>query len=573
MVSRGSVLAVLVALAACSPAKTDAPASVAAPSTPTAPVGAVLTTSPDIKPEDIAARDKELADDKWEGRGPGTLAGEASAQWIADEMKRIGLEPGVDGQWFQTVDMVAQTVIPDKSSLSMTTEKGETIGFKYADEAVYQTRRQTEPTVSFKDTDVVFVGYGVVAPEAKWNDYAGVDVKGKTVVMFVNDPGFITNDPKLFNGKAMTYYGRWTYKYEEASRQGAAAALLIHETEPAAYGWDVVRSSWTGEQADLVRADGGVSRTLMEGWITLDKAKEVFAKSGLDIDKLRAAANKPGFKPVVMSGLKASGVITQSVERRQSRNVAGTIRGSEHPDEHVIFTAHWDHLGKGVAKSNDPNEDVINNGAIDNASGVATMLEIAEKMASGEKPKRSVTFIAVTLEESGLLGSAYFADYPFIPLNKIVAGINLDAVQPIGLTKDVTVIGSGASELEDLLKPILKAQGRYAAPDANPQAGYFYRSDHVSLAKKGVPMLYLDTGIDAVNGGKDVGKKIGEDYTTKHYHGPSDEFDPSWDWSGIAQDADTLYQLTSQIANSDKWPNWYKTNEFRSIRDASLKAK
>jgi Zn-dependent M28 family amino/carboxypeptidase len=556
------------ALTACGKKEEPAPA---APAAPPGPIGAQLTTSPEITAADLAARDKELADDKYEGRGPGTVAGEASAQWIADEMKRAGLEPGgPDGDWFQKVEMVAQTVDPATSSLKIA-GKDKTWDLKLGPEAVYITKKQDQPTVSFADSDLVFVGYGVVAPEAKWNDYAGLDAKGKTVVMFVNDPGFVTNDPKLFNGKAMTYYGRWTYKYEEAARQHATAALIIHETKPAAYGWDVVESSWTGEQADLVRSDNGADRAMLEGWITLDKAKELFASAGLDIDAMRAAANKPGFKPVAMTGLKASATINQKIEKRTSRNVVGVVKGAVRPDEHILLMAHWDHLGKGV--SDDPNADVINNGAIDNATGVSSILEIAEKIAAGPKPQRSVTFMAVTLEESGLLGSAYFAEHPFIPLNKIVGGLNIDALQPQGPSKDVVVIGAGASQMEDTLNAVLKEAGRYARPDPEPEAGYFYRSDHISLSKKGVPMLYIDSGIDLVDGGEAAGKAIGEHYRSTDYHQPSDQFHDDWDFSGMEADIKVDFEVASRFANSEGWPEWFPGNEFKATREASLKGK
>jgi len=552
------VSAVCLALAACSPAA-ETPATEAGPPH--------LPTSADITAADLAARVKELADDKYEGRGPGTEAGEAAAQWIADEFKRLGLEP-VNGSYFQTVEMVAQTVDNATSSFSVSAN-GQPIDFKLGPDAVIGTKRQDQPTVTVTDSDMVFVGYGVVAPEAGWNDYAGVDVKGKTVVMFVNDPGFITNDDTLFNGKAMTYYGRWTYKYEEAGRQGAAGVILIHETEPASYGWNVVEGSWTGEQADLVRSDNGVSRAMFEGWITLDKATELFKAAGLDIDAQRAAANKRGFKPVAMKGLKASATLNQTIEHRQSRNVIATIPGETAPDEHVLFMAHWDHLGKNTKAM--PGVDNIYNGAVDNATGVSAILDIAEKMASGPKPQRSVTFLSVTLEESGLLGSAYFGDYPLIPLNKIVGGINLDAISPIGRTKDVTVIGAGASQLEDRLKAILDAQGRVARPDPEPQAGYFYRSDHVSLAKKGVPMLYIDGGMEALDGGEEKGLAVSKSYREAFYHSPFDEFQEDWDFSGMEEDAKVAYELALGLANSSDWPEWYEGNEFRATREASLK--
>ena len=575
MSARAALAVAAIALAAaCSPAKPPEPvASATAPATPAGPVAFFAKTTPDINAADFASRDKELADDKYEGRGPGTVAGEASAQWVADEMKRIGLEPaGDNGTYFQTVQMVAQTVDPAKSTFGIDAS-GKAVAFEYGKDVVYASKRQkdTDATVSFKDSDMIFVGYGVNAPERNWNDFAGIDVKGKTIVMFVNDPGFITNDAKLFNGKAMTYYGRWTYKFEEAARQGATAALIIHETGPAAYGWNVVHDSWTGTQSDLVRDNGGADRAMLEGWITLDKATELFKDAGMDIDKLRAAANKPGFKAVPITGAKLSATITQTIKRTPSRNVLGVLKGSTHPDENVIYTAHWDHLGK--KDGGKPGEDVISNGAVDNASGVAAILEIAEKMKSDPPMPRSVTFIAVTLEESGLLGSAYYADHPTIPLNKIVAGINIDAIQPIGRTKDVTVIGYGASELEDVLKEALKKQGRVAKADPEPEKGYFYRSDHISLAKKGVPMLYAEGGIDKIDGGVKAGEAAGADYREHRYHGVKDEFDPNWDLTGVVEDMNMLYDVGHTIANGDKWPTWRKGNEFEAARKASLAGK
>jgi Zn-dependent M28 family amino/carboxypeptidase len=524
-------------------------------------------TSPEITAADLGYRIKELADDKYEGRAPGTPTGEAAAQWIADEFKRVGALPGnPDGTYFQTVEMVAQTVDPNTSSLKIAGPAGKAWDLKLGPDAVFITKDQANATVAFENSDLVFVGYGVVAPEANWNDYAGIDVKGKTVVMFVNDPGFVTNDETLFNGKAMTYYGRWTYKFEEAARQGATAALIIHEEIPAAYGWGVVEGSWTGEQADLVRADAGASRAKLEGWIQLNHATELFKAAGLDIDTMRAAANKPGFKPVPMTGLKASATINQTIRKETSRNVVATIRGTEKPTEHVLLMAHWDHLGKGT--SDDPNADVINNGAVDNATGTAAIIEIAEKLAAGPAPQRSVTFVAVTLEESGLLGSAYFAENPLFPLKDIVGGINIDALQPSGPAKDVIVIGAGASQMEDLLTTVLAETGRTIRPDEHPENGYFYRSDHISLAKKGVPMLYIDSGIDLVEGGVAAGEAIGKKYTDEAYHKPADEYADDWDLSGMAADITVDYQVVNRLANSTDWPNWNEGNEFKALRDA-----
>jgi Zn-dependent M28 family amino/carboxypeptidase len=566
---RRSLAFVLIAglLAACSPNAPERPADEDA--APSAPVGAKLATVPDITAADIAARVKELADDKYEGRGPGSVAGEASAQWIADEMKRAGLEPGNGDSWFQTVGMVAQTTLKETSSLTVTTPAGP-MELRIGADAVFNTPRQDAETVSVADTDMVFVGYGVAAPEAGWNDYAGVDVRDKTVVMFVNDPGFITNDASLFNGRAMTYYGRWTYKFEEASRQGAAAVLLIHETEPASYGWEVVQSSWTGEQANLVLKDAGASLVDIQGWISLETATKLFEAAGLDIDAQRAAANKRGFKAVPMSGLKLSGTVNQTAEKRTSRNVIGTRKGATTPEEHVLFVAHWDHLGKDDTAM--PGVDNIYNGAVDNATGTAIILEAAEAIGAQPALDRSVTFLAVTLEESGLLGSAYFADNPLIPLNKIVGGLNIDAVLPIGATRDVIVVGAGASQLEDMLKTALDKVGMVARPDPEPQAGYFYRSDHISLAKKGVPMLYLDGGLDAVDGGEARGKAMADAYNKTFYHAPLDEYRDSWDFTGLEAVARIALDVAQQVGKAGAWPEWYEGNEFRAIRENSLKS-
>ncbi len=567
--SATSLLAI--ALAGCDPIERDKPAAPAAPAAadPNA-VTSTLTTSPEITGADIGARIKELADDKYEGRGPGTVAGEKAADWIAAEMKRIGLEPGnPDGTYFQIVKMVQQTVDPATSSLKIAGPNNKTWDLKLGPDAVYGTKDQKNKLVTFSDSDLVFVGYGVVAPEANWNDYAGLDAKGKTVVMFVNDPGFITNDATLFNGKAMTYYGRWTYKFEEAARQGATGVLLIHEEKPASYGWGVVEGSWTGVQSDLVRNDGGASRAKLEGWIQLNHATELFKAAGLDIDAMRAAANKRGFKPVPMTGLKATATINQTIEFKDSRNVIGTVKGSEKPDEHVLLMGHWDHLGKGT--STDPNEDVINNGAVDNGTGTAAILEIGEKFAAGPKPKRSVTVLAVTLEESGLLGSAYFGENPVIPLKNIVGGVNIDALLPTSPAKDAVVIGAGASELEDTLKAVLAESNRVITPDPTPESGRFYRSDHISLAKKGVPMLYVDSGEDLINGGTAAGAAAAKNYTDNLYHKPADEYSDSWDLSGLEADVKVDYEVVNRIANSDAWPNWYAGNEFKALRDAQRK--
>lgn len=564
-----TITAAALALAACSP-------SSPAPETPAPPAEELLlplpeATVPEITAPDIAVRVKTLADDIFEGRGPGTPAGEASAAWIAAELARIGLKPAGDGgTWYQKVEMVNQTVDPATSSLVLTWPDQEELSLDLKDQAVVWTKRQNTDHISFAPSDVVFVGYGAVAPEYGWNDYAGQDYTGKTVLILVNDPGFATEDPELFNGKAMTYYGRWTYKFEEAARQGAAAALVIHETEPAAYGWDVVANSWTGAQSDLVRPNGGEDRAMMEGWVQRDVAVDMFAKAGLDFEAMKTAARTRGFQPVALEGVKARGEIHQTIDRLESRNVIGVLPGSATPEEYVLYTAHWDHLGmKTGAPGEDFYADQIFNGAVDNATGAAGILEIAEAMKA-QTLDRSMMFLFVTLEESGLLGSEYFANNPAVPLNRIVAGINIDAALPMGQTRDMTVVGFGASELEDMLTEVLVAHDRIVTPDGRPEAGYFYRSDHISLAKKGVPMLYAGEGEDKREGGIAAGRAAAAAYTAERYHKPMDEYSDDWDLSGFQEDLQALYEVGLRIANSDAWPTWYPGNEFEAVRKESL---
>jgi Zn-dependent M28 family amino/carboxypeptidase len=568
----------LVALAACGGPKQEAPAPTPAAETP--PAETLLlplptTTTADINASDLAERIKALADDTFEGRGPGTPVGEASAAWIGAEMARVGLEPaGDEGTYFQKVAMVNQTIDPEQSFLTFSAPDGTGIPTVLKEDSVIWTKHQDVDQISLASSDVVFVGYGIVAPEYGWNDYADQDYAGKTVVILVNDPGFATGDPELFKGKSMTYYGRWTYKYEEAARQGAAAAIIVHETEPASYGWDVIRNSWSGAQSDLVRTDGGANRAQVEGWITRDMAETLFSTAGMDFEAMKAAARTRAFQPAPLTGVKAAGKIVQTIDELDSRNVIGVLPGTTKPDEYVLYTAHWDHLGKKTgAKTGAPGEDFyedqIFNGAVDNATGVSALLELAEAFAQAPH-ERSVMFLSVTLEESGLLGSEYFAENPTVPLNKIVAGLNMDGALPIGPTRNMVVIGYGASELEDRLAEILKADNRVVTPDGKPEAGYFYRSDHISLAKRGVPMLYADGGEDKVDGGVAAGKAAAAAYTAERYHKPMDEYSDDWDLSGFAQDIQALYAVGEGIADSSDWPTWYAGNEFEAARKQSL---
>ena len=568
----------LVALAACGGPKQET--SVDTPVAETPPAETLLLplptdTTSDINARDLTERVKALADDTFEGRGPGTPIGEAAAAWIGAEMARIGLQPGGDdGTYFQKVAMVNQTIDPAQSFLTFTAPDGTEMPTVMKEDSVIWTKHQDLTTISFEPSDVVFVGYGVVAQEYDWNDYAGQDVTGKTVVMLVNDPGFATGDPALFKGNAMTYYGRWTYKFEEAARQGATAAIMVHETEPASYGWDVVKNSWSAAQSDLVRADGGADRALMEGWISRAMAEKLVASADKDFEALKNAAKTPGFQPVPLTGLKATGEIVQTIENLDSRNVIGVLPGTTAPDEYMLYTAHWDHLGKKTgqktgAPGEDFYEDQIFNGAVDNATGASALLEMAEAFAA-EPHDRSLLFVSVTLEESGLLGSEYFAEHPTVPLNKIVAGVNMDGALPVGRTHNMVVIGYGASQLEDRLAAILKANDRVITPDGKPEAGYFYRSDHISLAKRGVPMLYADGGEDKLEGGIAAGKAAAAAYTAERYHKPMDEYSDDWDLSGFTEDIQALYALGEGIADSADWPTWYPGNEFEAIRKESL---
>ena len=522
-------------------------------------------TSPDINAKDILARDKAISDDVFEGRGPGTKNGEAAAQWLADELKRIGIKPGNHGSYFQKVPSVVIALDAAKSSLTFDTAQG-ALTPKFPDETTYWTPQYKSDTVTISNSSLVFVGYGVVAPEYGWNDYAGVDVKGKTVVILINDPGNedADPDPKFFKGKAMTYYGRWTYKYEEAARQGAAAAIIVHETGPAAYGYQVVRNSNSGNKSWLERADKNASMAPIQGWITLDTAKDLFKRAGLDYLQEKADANKRGFKAVAMTGETLDVKAISHISHLNTRNVVGVIPGTKHSGDVIIYSAHWDHLG---IKPDIPGDDKIYNGAIDNGMGDSMVSELAEAFAHDKKPQRSIAFIFWTLEEQGLLGSEYFAEHPIWPLSHIVAAINLDADLPEGPTHDMTFRGATESELEDILAGALKTQNRVLTPDPEPEKGGFFRSDHFSLALRGVPAITPDSGLDVVAGGKAAGIAMRDDYRIHHYHQPSDEFNPNWDMANIVEDLEVLHIVGDTLANSDVWPNWRADSEFRAVHD------
>jgi Zn-dependent M28 family amino/carboxypeptidase len=531
-----------------------------------APTHALAQALPPISAAQITRHVQVLASDDYEGRAPGTQGEQKTLRYLTDQLQKFGVKKHTCGCYLQQVPLVASTADPS-TTLNVSGPKGSQ-RYAYMQDVVLWTKRQEE-TASIANSELVFVGYGVVAPEYGWNDYAGLDVKGKTVVMLVNDPGFATRDPALFNGKAMTYYGRWTYKFEEAARQGAAGAILIHDTAGASYPWAVVVNSWTGRQLDMEREDKGATRVAVEGWINTPAAETLFAQAGQDLKKLRVAAAERGFKPVPL-GLRASASLRNKIDFSLSHNVIGIIPGSKFPNEYIIYMAHWDHLGRGVAS----NGDDTYNGAVDNASGVGALLALAENFGKLKtRPQRTIVFLALTAEESGLLGSEYYVSNPWFPLNQTVAAFNMDALGFIGRTRNVVVIGKGKSEMEDYLARAAAGQGRTVEAEPTPEAGYFYRSDHFPFAKRGVPVLYAKAGQDSVANGLAWGTAQAEKYTADRYHKPGDQLDASIDFSGAAEDVQLFAQIGLELANSRAWPNWLPTAEFRAARDASLKAK
>ena len=503
-----------------------------------------------------------LSSDEFQGRAPGTEGGKLTKNFISKTFKDLDLEP-VKGSYFLEVP-TSEITLKDSSYLTLSF-RGNDQKMIAGKDAVFWTKQAREYR-KIRDSEVVFVGYGIVAPEYNWNDYEGIDVRGKTVVILVNDPGFATGKLRLFNGKSMTYYGRWTYKFEEAARQGAAAAIVIHEEEPAGYPWSVVENSWQGPQLDLQRDDLGSDRVILEGWIRDSTLNDVLNFTGFNYDALKEIALEKTFSAFSLRGLTLNSEIHNKVRYLQSHNIAALKKGTSQSDEYILFMAHWDHIG--LMDDAQIGQDNIYNGAVDNATGVAAVLELAKRFSEIET-KRSMLFLAVTLEESGLLGSEYFAKYPPFDLSNIVAGFNYDAILPTGLTNDMIVVGYGASELEDLLEDELSKSGRYVNPDPNPEKGYFYRSDHISFAKRGVPVLYSSGGFDLVDGGREKGFLIAEQYQIEAYHGVEDEYDESWNLDGLNQSIDAIFNVSNKLANTSQWPNWYEGNEFKAVRDLS----
>jgi Zn-dependent M28 family amino/carboxypeptidase len=511
---------------------------------------------------------RELSLDAYEGRAPGSIGEEKTVAYLISKFKAAGLEPGNNGSWTQDVPLIEITA-KNVSPLRIADRNGKAMSFAYGSEYVIGSYRET-PKTDIKQSDMVFVGHGIVAPEKGWNDYASVDVKGKTVVVMVNDPDFENEGlDGPFGGKAMTYYGRWTYKYEEAARQGAAAVLIIHDTAPAAYGWNVVNSSWTGTQFLAQSKDGGKSQTQANGWIQKSVAKDIFAAAGQNLEKQMAAAKQKGFKAVPLN-LTASLSFENDITRKASKNVIGVMKGSKRPDEYVLYTAHWDHLGRCTAAADG---DDICNGAVDNATGTAALVALAEGYTKAGAPDRSVVFLAVTAEESGLLGSKYYAENPVFPLSQTVGGVNMDAFSMSGPAKNLTVIGKGKSQLDTYLEAAAKSEGRTPEMEPTPEKGFFYRSDHFSFAKLGVPMVYFEGGDDLIIGGKAAAQAAADDYDKNRYHAPGDEFDEKWDWSGVMSDLKLYYRVGRMLAMTNAWPNWNEGDEFRAVRDKSRSGK
>ena len=549
-----------------------AAAAVVAACAKPAPAGAdpaVAQAGQAINADSLLQHIKDLSDDSTEGRAPGTPGEDKATSYMQRQFAALGLKPGnPDGSWFQPVELIGYTATP----AVRITAGGKALALRYPQDYV-ATSRHDRPETKVDNSGIVFVGYGVQAPEYGWDDYKGVDVKGKTILMLVNDPpvrlaGDTSQlDSTMFKGKAMTYYGRYTYKYEIATAKGAAAAIVVHETGPAGYPWAVVEGSFSAEQFDVPSATAE-NRVPVEGWMTVDKVKELFADAGLNFDSLHAAARTKEFHPVTLNAT-ATWDIKNRVRKITSKNVVAKLEGSTKPDEYVIYTAHWDHLGRDTTLKGDQ----IYNGALDNASGSSGLLEIAKAYTKlSPPPERSILFLSVTGEEKGLLGSKYYAEHPLYPLTKTLADINMDGVNQWGRTKDMTVIGYGNSTLDDIVTRILAADGRTVRPDAEPEKGFYYRSDHFEFAKQGVPAFDPDAGIEFIGKPDGYGIQKRDEYTNNDYHKPSDEVKPDWDLSGAVEDLRVFFQLGVQVANASSYPEWKPGTEFKARRDSMMGA-
>lgn len=531
-----------------------------------------MTAAPQFSAQRILADTRVLASDEFEGRAPGSAGEEKTVDFLVSSLKNMGLKPGnPDGTYVQRVPLVGITSHPELSF----DVGGTTLALMPINDYVASTSRVAKE-ISVKKSDVVFVGYGVVAPEFGWDDFKDVEVRGKTVVMLINDPPVrdpadpAKLDARTFGGEAMTYYGRWTYKYESAAARGAAACLIVHETGPAAYPFAVVVGSRSRENFELRTPDGNAGHVAVEGWLTLDAAQRLFKAAGQDFAQLKKAAVSRSFRPV---SLNAQATISVKADLRNvdSKNVVAKIEGSDpaRRHEYLIYTAHWDHLGREPKLKGDQ----IFNGAADNAGGVAALLEIARAFQSStaERPPRSVLFLWVTAEEKGLLGSKYYAENPLYPLNRTLANLNIDGVNQYGPTEDVEIVGAGATTIEAIGTEVAKAQGRVTRPESHPERGGYYRSDHFEFAKVGVPAYRPKSGLQYIGQPADYGEKLSAAYVANDYHKVTDEVKPDWTFEGAAQDAEMLYQVGSRLAQAKEWPQWLPGNEFKARRDAQLK--
>ena len=506
-----------------------------------------------------------LSSDEFMGRMPFTEGEQLTTSFLESKFKEMGLEPGNGDSYFQEVPMVSIITYPEQS-IAFKGAQGSVVGEGLKDFVIWTQR--TDSVVRIQDAEVVFAGFGIVAPEYGWDDYKNLDVKGKIVVVMINDPGFGSEDPTFFKGNTMTYYGRWTYKYEEAVRQGALGCLIVHNTIPAGYGFNNIQNSWKASKLYLDDRGQEKYKLGFEGWITLPFAKQLFEKMGKNESELLQSARKADFQGV-STGMTLSTSLAVKPTYNVTKNVIAKVTGKTAPEEVIIYTAHWDHIGIGKP---DETGDSIYNGALDNASGTSALLALAKAFKTDEQPDRTVVFLSVTAEEQGLWGSAYYAKNPIYPKEKTVANINMDGVNPYGKMKDVSVIGVGQSEMEDLLDEELKKLGRYAAPEPNPVVGYYFRSDHFNFAKIGIPALYIGTGIDHVEKGKEYGKQLQEEYVAQYYHKPADAYDPKrWNLDGAVDDVQLLYEVGRNLANSTKWPGWKEGSEFKAIRDSYFK--
>ena len=506
-----------------------------------------------------------LSSDEFMGRMPFTEGEQLTTSFLESKFKEMGLEPGNGDSYFQEVPMVSIITYPEQS-IAFKGAQGSLVGEGLKDFVIWTQR--TDSVVRIQDAEVVFAGFGIVAPEYGWDDYKNLDVKGKIVVVMINDPGFGSEDSTFFKGNTMTYYGRWTYKYEEAARQGALGCLIVHNTIPAGYGFNNIQNSWKASKLYLDDRGQDKYKLGFEGWITLPFAKQLFEKMGKNESELLQSARKADFQGV-STGMTLSTSLAVKPTYNVTKNVIAKVTGKTAPEEVIIYTAHWDHIGIGKP---DETGDSIYNGALDNASGTSALLALAKAFKTDEQPDRTVVFLSVTAEEQGLWGSAYYAKNPIYPKEKTVANINMDGVNPYGKMKDVSVIGVGQSEMEDLLDEELKKLGRYAAPEPNPVVGYYFRSDHFNFAKIGIPALYIGTGIDHVEKGKEYGKQLQEEYVAQYYHKPADAYDPKrWNLDGAVDDVQLLYEVGRNLANSTKWPGWKEGSEFKAIRDSYFK--